>query len=227
MRLDKFLSNLKFGTRKEVSTYIRKKRVTVNGEIISKPETNVSPEIDQICFDDELIYYKEQITLLMNKPQGYVSANTDNLHQTVFDLIEEPYSRFDLNIAGRLDIDTEGLLVLTTDGTLLHQIITPSKNVYKTYYVEVKAPFDANKLLRKMELLDGNNRPFTPMTPIVEQLTETSFHLSIKEGKFHQIKRMVEHFNNEVTFLKRISIGDILLPEDLPLGGYIEYQKND
>mgnify|MGYP000866442351 CR=1 FL=1 len=140
--------------------------------------------LTSICksFEGQEIYYKETILLMVNKPSGVISANKDGLHETVLDLIGEPYNRFDLRIAGRLDIDTEGLILLTNDGKLLHKIISPNKDVYKKYYVEVDNPFDSKKLLRPMTILDGASHEYTPLPPRVEELTETSFYLEIKEG---------------------------------------------
>lgn len=222
MRIDKLLSNLKYGTRNEIKKAMKLGLATVNGEIVKDPKTNVNPEIDKVVFMEEEIYYKETILIMLNKPKGYVCANRDGLHKTVFELIEAPYDRFDLNIAGRLDIDTEGLILLTNSGEILHNIITPHKNVYKTYLVKVDKPFDAKKLLNKISILDGKSMPYEPMTPKVEQINDFEFHLSIREGKFHQVKRMCKHFNREVLNLKRISIGEHILSDDLKLGEYKE-----
>ncbi len=222
MRIDKLLVNLKYGSRKEMQTMIRKGYVTVNGNQIKKGDFKVNPEVDKIIYNDQEVYYKEKVVLMVHKPKDYVSANKDGLHKTVFELIQEPYNRFDLNIAGRLDIDTEGLIILTNDGDYLHSLISPKKDVYKKYFVETLNKFDSEKLLTPFEILDGKNQPYTPLTPIVEQLTPNSFYIQIKEGKYHQIKRMVEHFRNEVTYLKRLSIGDIVLDESLAIGEYKE-----
>jgi 16S rRNA pseudouridine516 synthase len=222
MRIDKVLSNLKYGTRNEIKEAIKNKLVVVNDVLCKSPKEQVDPTKDTILFDGNLVYYKEQITLMMNKPQGVISATKDGLHKTVIDLLQSPYDRFDFSIAGRLDIDTEGLLILSTDGDLIHSLITPKKNVFKTYYVEVERPMDAKDLLQDMLIKDGKNNDYVPMKRRVEQITDTSFHLSICEGKFHQVKRMVAYCNNKVTYLKRIAIGDIVLDETLGLGDYKE-----
>lgn len=226
MRLDKLLVNLKYGSRKEIQTVIRKGYATVNGEIVKKVDYKVDILNDKIVFMDEEVYYKETVILMLNKPKGYVSANKDGLHKTVFELIEEPYTRFDLNIAGRLDIDTEGLMILTNNGEYLHSLISPKKDVYKKYYVETRSEFDADCLLTNFEILDGKNNPYKPLLPKVEKIDECSFYLYIKEGKFHQVKRMVAHFDNEVTYLKRVAIGDIVLDESLKLGEYKEIKRS-
>lgn len=222
MRIDKLLSNLKYGTRNEIKKAMKNDFVTVNGEIIRNPKVNINPVVDKVTFDGEEVYYIDPVFLMLNKPAGYVSANKDGLHKTVFELIEEPYSRFDLKIAGRLDLDTEGLLLLTNSGDIIHSIINPNKDVYKKYFVRVNEGFDCTVLLDDMEILDGRDLPFKPMKPIVEQITDTEFYLSIKEGKFHQVKRMCEHHNRTVTYLKRVAIGDIELDPNLQLGSYKE-----
>lgn len=223
MRVDKFLANLKFGTRKDVKKLVKDKRVRIGDEIVKSSSLTFDPNKEKVYLDDEHIYYKERIVLMLNKPGGYVSANYDLTEPTVFDLIEAPYNRFDLNIAGRLDKDTEGLMILTNDGELLHNIITPKKNVYKKYYVKTKDVIsNLNKFKKEFTIYDGMDRPFTPFTPIVEQISDNELYISIKEGKFHQVKRMIEYIENEVVFLKRISIGSIVLDETLELGEYRE-----
>ena len=223
MRIDRFLSNLKYGTRKEIQKAVKYKRVYVNEELVKNVAFKIDPLVDKVIFDDEEVYYKETILLMMNKPPGYVSATKDGKEKTVLELINEPYSRFNLSIAGRLDKDTEGLLLLTNNGKLLHNIISPNKDVYKKYFVRVENPIkNPKKLEGSYEILDGRDYPFIPATPIVEKINDLEFYLSIKEGKFHQVKRMVEHFSNKVVYLKRVQIGQIILDEELRLGGYKE-----
>jgi 16S rRNA pseudouridine516 synthase len=223
MRIDRFLSNLKYGTRKEIQKAVKYKRVYVNEELVKNVAFKIDPLVDKVIFDDEEVYYKETILLMMNKPPGYVSATKDGKEKTVLELINEPYSRFNLSIAGRLDKDTEGLLLLTNNGKLLHNIISPNKDVYKKYFVRVENPIkNPKKLEGSYEILDGRDYPFIPASPIVEKINDLEFYLSIKEGKFHQVKRMVEHFSNKVVYLKRVQIGQIKLDETLRLGGYKE-----
>ncbi len=222
MRLDRYLANLKYGTRNEITKKIKSKKVTVNGKTITESRYKVDTKNDLVTFEGIEIFYKETILLMVHKPSGVISANKDGLHETVLDLIGEPYNRFDLRIAGRLDIDTEGLILLTNDGKLLHRIISPNKDVYKKYYVKVESKFDSSKLLKKFEIKDGRDFMFTPLLPKVEQISDDEFYLSIKEGKFHQVKRMVEHFNNKVVYLKRVSIGNIDLDPSLEKGRYKE-----
>ncbi len=223
MRIDRFLSNLKYGTRKDIQKAIKRKQVFLNNNLVTNGSIKINQNIDKVTFDDELVYYKETILLMMNKPKGYVSATKDGKEKTVLELIDFPYSRFDLNIAGRLDKDTEGLLLLTNNGKLLHNIISPNKDVYKKYFVRVEKPFrKLKKLEGNYEILDGRSFTFVPSSPITERINDFEFYLSIKEGKFHQVKRMVEHFSNKVTYLKRVQIGQIKLDENLKLGEYKE-----
>ncbi len=223
MRIDRFLANLKYGTRKEIQKAIKYKQVFVNDELVKSTAFKIDPIKDEVVFNDEKVFYKETVLLMMNKPKGYLSANKDGKEKTVLDLIQLPYSRFDLKIAGRLDKDTEGLLLLTNNGKLLHNIISPSKDVYKKYFVRVDQPMKKlKKLTEEYEILDGRDYLFIPASPIVEKINDTEFYLSIKEGKFHQIKRMVEHFNRKVVYLKRVQIGEIKLDESLKLGEYKE-----
>jgi 16S rRNA pseudouridine516 synthase len=224
MRLDKFLSNLKYGTRSEVQSKIKKGFVTVNGVTVKDSKTQINPEEDDIIIDGETTYYKKTILLIMNKPAGYLSTSEIGKQKTVFELLKEPYNRLSLNIAGRLDKDTEGLLLFTNDGDLLHNIITPKKHVYKKYYVKTELPFDISNIDKTYEILDGRDRPYIPLKAIAETISSNEFYLSIMEGKFHQVKRMVQHFDNEVIYLKRVSIGKIILDESLQTGEYKEIE---
>lgn len=225
MRLDKFLSNMKYGTRTEVKKIIKDGLVSVNGKVTKEAKLSINPNEDIVQYRAETVFYKEKILIMMNKPKGYVSATKDALHKTVVDLLDEPYTRFDLNIAGRLDIDTEGLILLTNDGDMLHNLISPKKNVYKKYYVEVNNEFDCTMLLTPMKILDGANKEYEPFQPRVKQLTSDTFYLEIKEGKFHQVKRMCQYCGVKVTYLKRVVIGDIELDPSLELGEYKEIKN--
>lgn len=223
MRLDRFVAMRKFGSRKEVAQLIRSGLVTVNGNIITKPSTHIDETNDVVVVDGIVAPPDKPIILMMNKPQGVVCANKDDLHKTVLDLLKEPYSRYDLNIAGRLDLDTEGLVLLTNDGQLIHQLITPNKDVLKTYLVEVNQPFkNPERLNSTYQIKDGKGDMYQPQKVVVDVVDDTHFYVSIIEGKFHQIKRMVQYFGYHVIHLKRISIGDIVLDETLEPGMYKE-----
>lgn len=219
MRLDKFLVNLKYGSRTEMKKVVKNKHVTVNGLVVTDSSIKIDPNNDKVTIFDKEVKYLENILVMLHKPQGYVCANSDSLHKTVFELLDEDFRRVNLNIAGRLDIDTEGLVLLTDNGDLLHDLISPNKNIYKTYLVRTDKPFDPELLKQDFEILDGRSYPYKPFTPFVEKINDYEFYLSIKEGKFHQVKRMVQHFDAEVIYLKRVAYGDVSLG-DLEIGKY-------
>lgn len=228
MRIDKFLSNLKFGSRKEVRNLLKDEEVLVNGQIVHDPATIIKPSIDEITVYGEVVFYKDSLTLMMNKPVDVVSANTDTLHETVIDILPVKYQPFDFKIAGRLDKDSSGLLILTTDGRLMHQIISPNKEVYKTYLVKLTEPVrDIAPLLEGIVIKDGKNEDFLTKPAIIEVLDPTSALVKITEGKFHQVKRMFEFIGNEVLSLKRIKIGELALDEALQPGCVKELSEQD
>jgi 16S rRNA pseudouridine516 synthase len=222
MRLDKFLSDKKLGTRKEVKTIIKEGLVFVDEKVSKDPSSHIYPT-QIIKVNGRIIEHYRDIVLMMHKPQGYVCATKDNVHKTVFDLIKAPYHTYDLRIVGRLDKDTEGLLLLTNNGSFVHALTSPKKEIYKTYYVETNEDFkDIDRLSEPFLIKDADEKLYQPLKPIVTYIKEKCMHISIQEGKFHQIKRMISYFGYEVTYLKRIRIGDIILDETLPLGGYKE-----
>jgi len=228
MRIDKLLSDLKYGTRKEIKAFIKQGLVLVNDTVINDASLHVDPNKDHIIFDQEHVVYKEQLVLMMHKPSGYLSANYDLHDQTVFDLLEASYKRYDLNIAGRLDKDAEGLLILTNDGSLIHQIIHPKKEIYKTYEVITKAPIDnIEDLLKPMTLLDGNNQPYRVSKPILINTNSNHAVIKISEGKFHQVKRMFNAIGHEVIKLKRLAINELELDETLEEGSVRELNQQE
>lgn len=219
MRLDKLLSELKYGTRKELKNIIKKGFVTVNGKIVNKSDVQVNPEKDAIVFDGETVHYIEQFVLMMHKPVGYLSANHDLHDATVFDLLDERFLRYDLNIAGRLDKDAEGLLILTNDGNLIHQIIHPNKAIDKTYHVWTEKSIDnIEDLLKPLTIMDGNDMPFSPKQPTIVSSNDNEAIIKISEGKFHQVKRMFEAIGHRVVRLKRVAINNLTLDETLAEG---------
>jgi 16S rRNA pseudouridine516 synthase len=222
MRLDKFLADKKLGSRKEVKTMIKEGLVFVDQKSIKDPSFHIYPT-QVIKVNNEVIDHYKDILLMMNKPAGYVCATKDNVSKTVFDLIHPPYHNYDLRIVGRLDKDTEGLLLLTNNGKIIHHLTSPKKDIYKMYYVETNDVFkDLERLTEPFFIKDSDEKLYQPLKPIVNYINDKSFYISIQEGKFHQIKRMISYFGYEVTYLKRIRIGDITLDETLPLGGYKE-----
>ena len=220
MRLDKFLSESTELSRKDIKALIRKKVVTVNGETVVKPELKVS-ELDLVTVHGKAVLYKKFIYLILNKPSGYVSATEDRKYPVVTELVPEKYRHYNVFCAGRLDIDTEGLLILTNDGDLVHDIISPKKNVYKRYYAELDRSLDESD---KTAFAEGMQfKEFTSKPALLEICeNSTRAYVEIAEGKFHQVKRMFERVGKTVTYLKRVSIGGLELPTDLPLGDMIE-----
>lgn len=227
MRLDKFLSNLKYGSRSEIKNLINKKQVKLNDCIVSNSNLKIDPLVDIVKINEEVVYYKEEINLMVNKPLGYLSANSDKLHQVVIDLIKEPFNKFDLKIAGRLDLDSHGLLILTTNGSFVHEITSPNNEVEKIYEVKLAEEFfELETLLGGIMIKDGNNNDYLAKALLIEKITNKHFKVTINEGKFHQVRRMFKYFDNEVIDLKRIAIGKLEL-DNLPVGEYKEFERSD
>lgn len=222
IRLDKLLAEMGCGSRTQIKELIRKGNVLVNGEIIKKPESRINTDKDDIvCCGKEISYTKYEYYML-NKPDGVVSATADNLHRTVIDLIAGK-KRNDLFPVGRLDIDTEGLLLITNDGELAHRLLSPKKHVDKVYYALVggKLPENAAELFKQgIELEDGTK--LMPAELEVKSFSEekSEILLTIHEGKFHQVKRMFEAAGCHVEYLKRMSMGSLKLDENLKTGEY-------
>ncbi len=216
MRLDKFLSDCTDMSRKEIKELIRKKQVTVEGEIVTRPEAQVN-ESSLIEVSGNAVSYKKFVYLVLNKPQGYVSATEDRDYPTVCDLVAEEYGHFNVFPAGRLDIDTEGLLILTNDGGFAHDIMSPKKNVYKRYFARLDKPVeekDIEEFKAGMEFKDFTAKP--ALLEIAQNPNEA--FVEIAEGKFHQVKRMFERVGKNVTYLKRVSIGGLVMPDNLDVG---------
>lgn len=219
------LSNLGFGSRSDIKKMCRSKEVLVNGVAVVNSDMHINPDLDSIIVNGEEVFFKEKITLIMNKPYGYICSNKDEAYPSLLNLLPLKYRRLPLNFAGRLDYDTEGLVVVTTDGDLIHRIISSKKEVYKKYFVKVKTVLNNEiRLTEPMTLLDGKNDTYITKGSKVEKIDDYSLYLSICEGKFHQIKRMIEAIDNEVIYLKRTAIGKLELPNDLALGDFLEVQ---
>lgn len=225
LRLDKYLADAGIGSRSQVKQYIRQKLVSVNGEIINTGEIKIQPGQDVICYRGAPVIREEFVYYILNKPAGYVSATEDNTCQTVLSLIQDS-THSDLFPVGRLDKDTEGLLLITNDGALAHRLLSPNYHVDKTYYVEVAEPIPFNAVLLFQEGIDiGEKRPTLPAE--LELLSPTSANITIHEGKFHQIKRMFHAIGCEVTYLKRVAFGSLTLADDLPSGTYRPLEKEE
>lgn len=225
MRLDKFLSNQGIASRSQVKEYIRKGRVTVNEQVVKTSDQQIDESKDRIYFDGELILYQKNIYIMMNKPQGVVSATLDNVHKTAFDLLQIANKK-DLFIVGRLDLDTEGLLLITNDGELSHNLLSPKRHVSKTYQVIAEQPITKEQIQKLEAGIDiGEEKPTLPAR--VQPISENEIFLSIVEGKFHQVKRMLQAVDNQVVFLKRVAIAGLKLDETLKAGEYRELTKDE
>lgn len=218
-RLDKYLADMSVGTRSEVKNLIKKGLVTVNGEVIRKPEYKVDIEKDDLVCRGEPVVYQTLVYYMLNKPAGVISATNDPKQQTVLDLITDK-SRKDLFPVGRLDKDTEGLLLITDDGALAHALLAPGKHVEKTYYARISGCVDAHTVECFREGLEiGEKKPTAPAILEILSAGEASEVLvTITEGKFHQIKRMFQAVGMEVRYLKRLRMGTLQLDERLAPG---------
>lgn len=211
-RIDKYLCDMSIGSRSEIKQYIKKHMVCINGEITDNPAAKVDTDIDTITFDGNIVSYSEYEYFILNKPAGVVSATTDPCETTVLDLISS--KRKDLFPVGRLDKDTEGLLLITNDGELSHNLLSPKKHVDKTYYVEVEGVLTENIRIQFENGLQVD-KDFLAMPAALELLSESTANITIREGKFHQIKRMMEAVGCKVTYLKRLRMGPLSLPDNL------------
>lgn len=218
MRLDKFLSEASPYSRKEVRGLVKRSAITVNGAVAKNADMKVDETKDTVCVNGETILYRKFIYLMLNKPQGYLSATEDDRDPVVVDLLPEELKHFAPFPVGRLDKDTEGLLLLTNDGQFDHELMSPRKNLYKRYYAELDAPAvpeDIDAFAAGMEFKEFTAKParleIDPDDP-------KKVYVEIAEGKYHQVKRMCERVGKNVVFLKRVAIGELKLDESLPCG---------
>ena len=217
MRIDKFLADNSIGTRREIKAIVKAGRITVNGVQAGDPGMHVDPGKDIISMDGLVIEYERFHYYMLNKPAGTVSSTREGASVTVVELLAEEDVK-NLSPVGRLDKDTEGLLLLTDDGALLHDLISPSKHVEKEYLVQTEKPVseaDIKKLEEGVDIGDDS-----PTLPARAYEAEDGLHLIITEGRFHQVKRMLEAVDNRVTFLKRLRMGGLCLDGSLKPGEY-------
>ena len=227
MRLDKFLANSGIGTRKEVKEILKNKKISVNDAFVKDGKIQIDEEKDIVKYEDNIIYYKPFVYIMMNKPAGVISATEDNHHRTVIDLLNDEYRTYDIFPVGRLDIDTEGLLLLTNDGMLSHNLLSPKKHVDKKYYVKIANPLteeDIKTLENGIKLEENFITKNAKVEIICNNIENNEYlaYITISEGKFNQVKRMFKDVNNEVLYLKRVKMGNLLLDENLKLGEYRE-----
>ncbi|MTI67077.1 MAG: rRNA pseudouridine synthase [Firmicutes bacterium] len=228
-RIDKILSNMGYGSRKDVKKKIKNGIVTVDGKIIKNNSFKVNPYDSKIKIGRNVVKYREYVYIMLNKPDGFVSSTYDPINTTVIELLDEKYKIFDPFPIGRLDKDTEGLLILSNDGKLAHNILSPNKHVDKTYYVEVKGKVTKEDILKFKEGVyieeDYKTKPADLEILTTDDISKVN--LTIREGKFHQVKRMFKAVDKEVIYLKRVKMGKLCLDEDLNLGEYRELNKKE
>lgn len=232
MRLDKFLSHTGFGSRKEVKELLKKKLVQVNGQLEKEGKKVIDETNDQVSVNDQLVQYKKYVYYMLNKPQGVVSATEDREHRTVIDLIAEKDMVQGLFPVGRLDKDTTGLLLLTNNGDLAHQLLSPKKKVPKLYQASVSGIMtDEDCLIFSKGITISGNEACLPAKLKINKTDEknniSEIELEIIEGKYHQVKRMVEAVGKKVTRLDRLSMGGINLDQKLKPGKYRELTQNE
>ncbi|WP_088013570.1 pseudouridine synthase [Gottfriedia acidiceleris] len=224
MRIDKILANMGYGSRKEVKSLLKQGVVKVGDNIVKSPKEHVDIDQQVVTVNGEVVEYKEFVYLMMNKPPGVISATEDSEHETVIGLLEYEDIIFEPFPVGRLDKDTEGLLLITNDGHLAHQLLSPKKHVPKKYYATIDGVVteDDIKAFEKGVTLEDGYLTKPGYLTILKSGEESEIELVIMEGKFHQVKRMFEAVGKKVTYLKRLEMGPLKLDEDLELGEYRE-----
>ena len=229
MRVDKLLSNVGVASRAELKKYCKQGLISVNGKVINNPGVQVDSENDDVRFNGEKIVYREFVYIMLNKPDGYISATYDKYDPIVLDLIDQSYLVFEPFPVGRLDKDTEGLLVITNDGQLAHRVLSPKKHVPKTYYAKIQGKVTEEDILafEKGVILDDGYETMPSQLKILKSDDMSEIELTIHEGKFHQVKRMFESVGKKVVYLKRLSLGKLKLDESLGLGEYRELTEEE
>lgn len=228
-RLDKVLSNMGYGSRKEIKKIIKDGSIKVNDKIVLKNDVKVDPYSDEIYFNGEKVIYRKHIYLMMNKPQGLVSSTDDPLTDTVISLLSDEYLIYHPFPAGRLDKDTEGFMLITNDGKLAHELLSPKKRVSKIYYVEVDGIVEEEhkESFKNGITLEDGYVTLPAKLEIIKSDIISKVNLTIEEGKYHQVKRMFESLCMKVLYLKRVSMGPLSLDENLNLGEYRELTEKE
>ncbi|NLL05196.1 MAG: rRNA pseudouridine synthase [Clostridiaceae bacterium] len=228
-RVDKILSNSGFGTRREIKQLVKSGQVKVDGEVIDDSGMHVDPKKSQIEISGQKLNYRQYIYIMMNKPAGVISATFDDRHETVIDILSEEYKCFDLFPVGRLDIDTEGLLLITNDGQLAHEILSPKKHVPKRYFAFIEGEVTQEDVKRFEEgvILEDGYKTLPAELYILDRDVNSSVDVVIYEGKFHQVKRMFEAVGKKVKFLKRVTMGNLVLDKDLAPGEFRELTQDE
>ncbi|WP_294561301.1 pseudouridine synthase [uncultured Traorella sp.] len=224
MRLDKYLAHANLGTRKEVKALIRQSRIKVNGCVVKKEDLKINEAEDIILFNDQRIIYQKYVYYMLNKPQGVVSATTDRKDKTVLDCFDIPL-RDDVFPIGRLDKDTEGLLLISNDGALAHRLLSLRYHVDKKYYVQCANEVTEEMLSKLEQVIELKDEIYQPGR--AERISSKEIYLTIQEGKYHQVKRMLHHVGNEVVYLKRVAFGPLKLDARLKAGEWRSLSEDE
>lgn len=229
MRLDKFLADCGIGTRTEVKKMIRSGAITVNGKTSTKADIHLNPETDTVTAFGQEVLYREFVYLMLNKPRGYISATRDGRTPTVMALVPDEYLHFEPFPVGRLDIDTEGFLLMTNDGDLAHRLLSPKKHIPKTYVAQIEKPVSPKDVetFREGVVLDDGYKTLPAELKSLSEIEPYFAEIIIHEGKFHQVKRMFEAVENSVESLYRTQIGGLAISPDLAPGECLELLNND
>ena len=231
MRLDKYLVACAVGSRTEVKNFLKSGRVTVNGKKEKSAKLQINEDTDEICFDGQKLEYEEFVYYMMNKPQGVISATEDPKHKTVLDLLDDLARSKEVFPVGRLDIDTHGLLLLTNDGKLAHALLSPKRHVDKTYLAQVDGIMtdaDVKAFAQGIPLKDFTCQPAKlELVSLDTEENQSLVRVTIAEGKFHQVKRMVAYCGKEVVDLQRLTMGTLTLDEDLQRGEWRRLTKEE
>jgi len=231
MRLDKYLVACSIGSRTEVKNFLKSGRVTVNGKKEKSAKLQINEETDEICFDGQKLEYEEFVYYMMNKPQGVISATEDPKHKTVLDLLDDLARSKEVFPVGRLDIDTHGLLLLTNDGQLAHALLSPKRHVDKTYLARVDGIMtdeDIETFAQGIPLKDFTCQPAKlELVSLDREKNQSLVRVTIAEGKFHQVKRMVAYCGKEVVDLQRLTMGTLILDENLKRGEWRRLTKEE
>ncbi len=232
IRIDKFLADFGLGSRKEVRKYLKQERVTVNDQIVKNPSFHVNPNRDIVKVDDEILEYRENLYYMFNKPSGYITATQDESMPTVMEFFQDTPYFSKLFPVGRLDIDTEGLLIVTTDGQLAHRLAHPKWEVEKEYYAIVKgdvSDIDFSKYEREGILIKKDKyrtKPFKVKVLFVSP-EKSEILITVTEGKYHIVKKIMETLGHPVLYLKRVRVGPVKLDENLEPGEFRELTENE
>ena len=236
VRIDKILATNGLGSRKDIRRLLRKEDFRINGIRITDARTLLNPESDILLRNGKVMRLRTNCYLMLNKPTGFVTSTADPLHRTVMELLPSPFSAMEIFPIGRLDLDTEGLLIITDDGALTHRLTSPKSACIKSYYLETVAPFteaafNAAQTACSQGLSIGKNFTCLPATfegaEAQNIKTEWAFLMHICEGKYHQVKKMIHTLGNEVAYLKRISMGGVMLDPQLAAGACRELTSDE